>query len=69
MHYFGMSTYQFIPYHANAVHQQTHIRILKPFEDSEPMGLKVDIANCCCLCMSESSSSVMFSFLSGVSPS
>ena len=65
MHYVGMSTYQFIPYHANAVHQQTHI----PFEDSEPMELKVDIASCCCLCMSESGSSVMFYFLSGVSPS
>ena len=42
MHYVGISTYQFIPYSASAIHKHTHI--LKPFEDSEPTGLKVDIA-------------------------
>ena len=26
------------------IHKHTHTRILKPFEDSEPTGLKVDIA-------------------------
>ena len=41
--YVGISTYQFIPYYASAIH--THTRILKPFEDSEPTGLKVDIAS------------------------
>ena len=43
MHYVGTSTYlfyQFILYYASAIHKHTHI--LKPFEDSEPMGLKVD---------------------------
>ena len=35
MHYVGMSTYQFLPY--------MYTCILKPFEDSEPTGLKVDI--------------------------
>ena len=44
MHYVGTSTYQFIPYYASAIHKPTHTHILKPFEDSEPMGLKVDIA-------------------------
>ena len=44
MHYVGISTYQFIPYHASAIHKHTHTRILKPFEHSEPTGLKVDIA-------------------------
>ena len=29
----------------HAIHKHTHTRILKPFEDSEPTGLKVDIAN------------------------
>ena len=38
-------TYQFIPYYASAIHKHTHTRILKPFEDSEPTGLKVDIAS------------------------
>ena len=28
-----------------AIHKHMHTRILKPFEDSEPTGLKVDIAN------------------------
>ena len=42
MYYVGISTYQFIPYYASVIH--THTRILKPFEDSEPTGLKVDIA-------------------------
>ena len=32
------------PYYASAIHKHTHTRILKPFEDSEPTGLKVDIA-------------------------
>ena len=36
-------TYQFIPCYANAIHKP-HTRILKPFEDSKPTGLKVDIA-------------------------
>ena len=27
----------------SAIHKHTHTRILKPFEDSEPTGLKVDI--------------------------
>ena len=43
MNYDGISTRQFIPYHASAIHKRTHTRILKPFEDSEPTGLKVDI--------------------------
>ena len=42
MHYTGTSTYQFIPYYASAI--RTHTHILKPFEDSEPPGLKVDFA-------------------------
>ena len=41
--YIGISTYQFILYHASAIYK--HMHILKPFEDSEPMGLKVDIAS------------------------
>ena len=44
MQYVGMSTYQFIPYYASAIHKHTHTRILKPFENSELMGLKVDMA-------------------------
>ena len=46
MHYVGISTFQFIPYYnyASAMHKHTQARILKPFEDSEPSGLKVDIA-------------------------
>ena len=43
MHYIGISTYQFIPHYVSVIHK--HMRIIKPFEDSEPMGLKVDIAN------------------------
>ena len=35
---------QFIPYYASAIHKHTHTLILKPSEDSEPTGLKVDIA-------------------------
>ena len=42
MHYNGMSTHQFILYYASAIHKHTHI--FKPFEDSKPTGLKVDIA-------------------------
>ena len=47
MHYVGISTYQFIDiaYYASAMHKHTHTRILKPFEVSEPTGLKVDIAH------------------------
>ena len=45
VHYIGISTYQFIPYYAIAVHKHSHTRILKPFEDSEPLGLKVKIAS------------------------
>ena len=33
-----------MPYYASAMHKHTHARILKPFEDSELMGLEVDIA-------------------------
>ena len=44
MHYVGISTYQFIPYYASAIHKHTHTRILKLFEDSEPTRLKVDVA-------------------------
>ena len=44
MHYDGISTYHFIPHHACATQKHTLTRILKPFEDSEPTGLKVDIA-------------------------
>ena len=33
-----------IPYYASAIGHK-HMRILKPFEDSETTGLKVDIAN------------------------
>ena len=43
MHYTGISTYQFIPYYASIIHKHMHTCILKTFEDSEPMGLKVDI--------------------------
>ena len=32
MHYAGISTYQFIPYYASAIHRHTHTCILKPFE-------------------------------------
>ena len=39
--------HQFIPYYAGAIHKHTHTHILKPFEDSEPTGLKVDIASSC----------------------
>jgi len=31
-------------YYASAIHKHKHTRILKPFEDSKPTGLKVDIA-------------------------
>ena len=44
MQYVGISTHQFIPYYASAIHTHTHTRILGPFEVSEPTGLKVDIA-------------------------
>ena len=30
--------------YASAIHKDAHTRILKTFEDSEPTGLKVDIA-------------------------
>ena len=46
MHSVGISTYQFIPYYASAIHKHTwHTRILKPFENSKPTGLKLDIAD------------------------
>ena len=45
MQYVGISTYQFILCYASAVHKHTHTRILKPLEDSEPTGPKVDIAD------------------------
>ena len=41
-HYIGISTYQFIPCYASAIHKHAHI--LKPFEDSKLTGLKADIA-------------------------
>ena len=44
IHYVGISTSHFILYYASAIHKHTHTRILKPFEDSEQTGLKVDIA-------------------------
>ena len=44
MQYDGISTYQSMPYYASAIHNHTHTRILKPVEDSEPTGLKVDTA-------------------------
>ena len=44
MHYVGISTYQLISYYASAIHKHTHTRTLKPFEDSEPTGLKVNTA-------------------------
>ena len=47
MHYVGISTYQFIPYYANAIHKHMHTRILKSFEDSKPTKLKVDFAQTC----------------------
>ena len=37
--------YQLIAYYASAMHKHTHTRILKPFEVSEPTGLKVSIAH------------------------
>ena len=43
-HCAGISTYQFIPYCANAIHSHMHAGILKPFENNEPTGLKVDVA-------------------------
>ena len=52
MHYVGISTYHFILCYASDIHKHTHTRILKPFEDREPTGLKVDI-NCLCVCVSE----------------
>ena len=36
-------TLPFILYYASAIHKHTHAHILKPYEDSEPTGLKVDI--------------------------
>ena len=42
MHYVGISTYGFIPYYA-IVYRQTHASV----EDTEPTGLKVDIAKAC----------------------
>ena len=48
MHYFGISTDQFIPCYASVIHTSTHTHththVLKPFEDSEPTGLKVVVA-------------------------
>jgi len=46
MYYVGISTYQFILYYASAINKHSHAHILKPFEDSETTGLKVDIATC-----------------------
>ena len=44
MHYVGKSICQFILYYASATHKHMHTRILRPFENSEPTGPKVDIA-------------------------
>ena len=66
-YFVGMSTYQFILYHASictCMHAHmhtltlthTHTHIFIPFEDHKPTGLKVDIAK-----LSKS----FFSFLSG----
>ena len=44
MHNVGIFTYAFIPYYASAIHKHTHTPILKLSEDSEPTGLKADIA-------------------------
>ena len=44
MQYVGISTYEFIPYYASNIQKHAHTCILKPFEDSEPTGLKLDIA-------------------------
>ena len=41
MHYGGVSTHQFLLYYAGVIHKHTHI--LRPFEDSEPTVLKVDL--------------------------
>ena len=46
MNYVGISTYHFISYYASATHKLTLTRILEPLEDSEPTGLKVNIAAC-----------------------
>ena len=32
----------------SAIHKHMHTRIFKQFEDSEPMGLKVDVAEVVC---------------------
>ena len=40
MHYIGISTYQFLPYYASAIHKHTRTCIFKLFEDSEPTGAK-----------------------------
>ena len=44
MQHVGISTYQFILCYASTIHKHMCTRILRPFEDSEPTGLKVDIA-------------------------
>ena len=41
-----MSSFHVMPV---LTHKHTHTRILKPFDDSEPTGLKVDIADLLCL--------------------
>ena len=45
LRYVGISTYQFIPCYAIALHKHTDTRILKLFEDSEPTGLEVETAD------------------------
>ena len=45
VHYNGIFTYQFILCYAIAIHKHTHTRICKPFGDSEPVGLKVEIVS------------------------
>ena len=46
MYYVGISTYHFLPYYISAIHNHMLVHILKPFEDSKLMGLKVDTAQC-----------------------
>ena len=45
MHYVCISTYLLIPCYASSIHKHMHSHIRKPFEDSEPTRLKVDIAS------------------------
>ena len=46
-------TLPFISNYASAIHKHTNTHILKPFEDSEPTGLKVDTVWLMWLCCAE----------------